>query len=72
MRLFTLILCLFNPPAGVWLVEGCGKSLFINMLLSTFVMPGQIHAFYVFLKRREETAYNLAMRQGKAGFAKVD
>ena len=50
-RLISLILCLFFPPAGVFLVDGCGMSLLINIVLCiAFVIPGIIHAFYVVLK----------------------
>ena len=50
-RLISLILCLFLPPAGVFLVDGCGIALLLNILLCLLcVIPGIIHAFYVVLK----------------------
>ncbi|KAK7954211.1 hypothetical protein PG984_004010 [Apiospora sp. TS-2023a] len=55
--LLILITILF-PPAGVFMVSGCGADLFVNICLTILgVIPGHIHAFYleyVYLDRREQ------------------
>ncbi|KAL4864201.1 hypothetical protein BDV12DRAFT_16377 [Aspergillus spectabilis] len=47
--MFCLILItLFIPPLGVFLISGCSVDFFINILL-TFLgyLPGHIHAYYL-------------------------
>ncbi|OCL06172.1 UPF0057-domain-containing protein [Glonium stellatum] len=56
--ILLIIITIFIPPIGVFLVAGCGADLLINILL-TFLgyFPGHIHAFYieyVYYKRRDE------------------
>jgi len=50
-RMLALIAALFLPPVAIILVDGCGISLLINILLCCLgYLPGIIHAFYVVLK----------------------
>ncbi|KAG5937464.1 hypothetical protein E4U59_004341 [Claviceps monticola] len=54
----TIIVTIFFPPLGVWLLAGCGMDLFINICLTLLgYLPGHVHAFYleyVYYDRREE------------------
>ncbi|KAH7071493.1 hypothetical protein BKA63DRAFT_419757 [Paraphoma chrysanthemicola] len=56
--LLLIIITIFIPPIGVFLVAGCGMDLFINILLTLLgYLPGHVHAFYleyVYYKRRDE------------------
>ncbi|KAH8731737.1 hypothetical protein GQ44DRAFT_721914 [Phaeosphaeriaceae sp. PMI808] len=56
--IFLLLITLFVPPVGVFLVAGCDADLFINIALTLLgYFPGHIHAFYieyVYTKRRDE------------------
>ncbi|KAF1848080.1 UPF0057-domain-containing protein [Cucurbitaria berberidis CBS 394.84] len=56
--LLLVIITIFIPPIGVFLVAGCGVDLLINILLTVLgYFPGHIHAFYieyVYVKRRDE------------------
>ncbi|KAJ4373465.1 hypothetical protein N0V86_007604 [Didymella sp. IMI 355093] len=56
--LLLIVLTIFIPPVGVFLVAGCGADLLINILLTILgYFPGHIHAFYleyVYYKRRDE------------------
>ncbi|KAJ4377446.1 hypothetical protein N0V83_000271 [Neocucurbitaria cava] len=56
--LLLIIITIFIPPIGVFLVAGCGVDLLINILLTLLgYFPGHIHAFYVeyvYIKRRDE------------------
>lgn len=54
MKLTRLLLGLFLPPVGVFLTEGVGITLIINILL-TFLgwLPGSIHALWVITKHEE-------------------
>lgn len=56
--LLLIIITIFVPPVGVFLVAGCGIDLLINILLTILgYFPGHIHAFYieyVYVKRRDE------------------
>ncbi|TID13419.1 UPF0057-domain-containing protein [Venturia nashicola] len=57
--ILLIIITLFIPPIGVFLVAGCGADLLINICLTLLgYFPGHIHAFYVeyvYYKRKEET-----------------
>lgn len=50
--LVALILAFFIPPLGVFIKDGLGVSLLINILL-TFLgfVPGIIHALFVILRK---------------------
>ncbi|QDS68600.1 hypothetical protein FKW77_000883 [Venturia effusa] len=56
--IILIIITLFLPPIGVFLVAGCGADLLINICLTILgFFPGHIHAFYVeyvYYKRKEE------------------
>ncbi|KAF2467921.1 UPF0057-domain-containing protein [Lindgomyces ingoldianus] len=56
--ILLILITIFVPPVGVFLVAGCGMDLFINILLTLLgYFPGHIHAFYieyVYYKRRDE------------------
>ncbi|KAF2105661.1 hypothetical protein BDV96DRAFT_461716, partial [Lophiotrema nucula] len=56
--IFLIIITIFLPPVGVFLVAGCGADLLINILLTVLgYFPGHIHAFYieyVYYKRRDQ------------------
>ena len=46
--LLIVIITIFFPPVGVWMVAGCGADLLVNICLTLLgVLPGHIHAFYV-------------------------
>ncbi|EME81601.1 uncharacterized protein MYCFIDRAFT_57257 [Pseudocercospora fijiensis CIRAD86] len=46
--IILIILTIFLPPIGVFLVAGCGADLLINICLTILgFFPGHIHAFYV-------------------------
>ncbi|BCS27627.1 YqaE/Pmp3 family membrane protein [Aspergillus puulaauensis] len=46
--LCLIIITLFIPPLGVFLISGCGADFLINILLTILgYFPGHIHAFYL-------------------------
>ncbi|KAB8076038.1 UPF0057-domain-containing protein [Aspergillus leporis] len=46
--LCLILITLFIPPLGVFLISGCGVDFFINILLTILgYLPGHIHAFYL-------------------------
>ncbi|KAK8040796.1 hypothetical protein PG994_013803 [Apiospora phragmitis] len=53
-----ILITIFMPPVGVFMVAGCGADLFVNICLTILgVIPGHIHAFYleyVYFDRREQ------------------
>ncbi|KAF4995531.1 plasma membrane proteolipid 3 [Fusarium heterosporum] len=53
-----VLITIFFPPVGVWMISGCGMDLFINICLTLLgFLPGHIHAFYleyVYYDRREQ------------------
>lgn len=57
-----VLITLFFPPVGVWIVAGCGADLFINICLTLLgYIPGHIHAFYleyVYYDRQEQANRN--------------
>ncbi|PPJ54673.1 hypothetical protein CBER1_05986 [Cercospora berteroae] len=56
--IILVIITIFLPPVGVFLVAGCGADLFINICLTLLgYLPGHIHAFYVeyvYYSRKEQ------------------
>ncbi|KAI9722956.1 MAG: hypothetical protein M1812_001405 [Candelaria pacifica] len=56
--ILLVIITIFFPPVGVYLVSGCGADLLINICLTILgYIPGHIHAFfleYIFYQRRED------------------
>ncbi|RAL01915.1 YqaE/Pmp3 family membrane protein [Aspergillus ibericus CBS 121593] len=46
--LCLILITLFVPPLGVFLISGCSVDLLINILLTILgYLPGHIHAFYL-------------------------
>ncbi|PYI07997.1 UPF0057-domain-containing protein [Aspergillus sclerotiicarbonarius CBS 121057] len=46
--LCLILVTLFVPPLGVFLISGCSVDLLINILLTILgYLPGHIHAFYL-------------------------
>ncbi|KAL2863308.1 YqaE/Pmp3 family membrane protein [Aspergillus lucknowensis] len=58
--LCLIIITLFFPPLGVFLISGCSVDFLINILLTILgYLPGHIHAFYleyVYYQNREAVA----------------
>jgi uncharacterized membrane protein YqaE (UPF0057 family) len=54
MKILNLVLAIFLPPVGVFLVYGVSTTLFINIAL-TFLgwIPGSIHAVWAIAKQNE-------------------
>ncbi|KAL1302990.1 hypothetical protein AAFC00_003306 [Neodothiora populina] len=56
--LLLIIITIFLPPVGVFLISGCGADLLINICLTILgYFPGHIHAFYleyVYYHRKEQ------------------
>lgn len=47
-KLIIILLAIFLPPVAVFMKEGIGKHLIINILLCLlFVLPGSVHALWV-------------------------
>ncbi|KAF2721073.1 UPF0057-domain-containing protein [Polychaeton citri CBS 116435] len=69
--IILVIITIFLPPVGVFLVAGCGADLLINICLTVLgYFPGHIHAFYieyVYYKRREESAQGVFDSEPVAG-----
>lgn len=50
-KIILIILAIFLPPVAVFLNNGVGKDLLINILLCLlFFIPGSIHALWLVLK----------------------
>ncbi|UZE98064.1 YqaE/Pmp3 family membrane protein [Alkalimarinus alittae] len=50
-KLIMILLAIFLPPLAVFIKEGVGKHLFINIILCLlFVLPGVVHALWVNMK----------------------
>ncbi|RAK80349.1 YqaE/Pmp3 family membrane protein [Aspergillus fijiensis CBS 313.89] len=46
--LCLILITIFIPPLGVFLISGCSADFFINLLLTLLgYLPGHIHAFYL-------------------------
>jgi len=56
--LLIIIITIFLPPVGVFMIAGCGADLFVNICLTLLgYFPGHIHAFYleyVYFDRKEK------------------
>ncbi|KAF2269582.1 putative stress response RCI peptide [Lojkania enalia] len=56
--ILLIVVTIFVPPLGVFLIAGCGVDLLINILLTILgYLPGHIHAFYleyIYFKRKDE------------------
>ncbi|KAJ5495289.1 Plasma membrane proteolipid 3 [Penicillium diatomitis] len=55
--LCLILITIFIPPLGVFMISGCGMDFWINVLLTILgYFPGHIHAFYleyVYYQRRD-------------------
>ncbi len=50
-KLILILLAIFLPPVAVFLKNGVGKDLVINILLClVFYIPGIVHALWVVTK----------------------
>ncbi len=50
-KLVLIILALLLPPVAVFLNNGVGKDLIINIILSVlFFVPGMLHALWLVAK----------------------
>ena len=50
-KVVLIVLALFLPPIAVFLKNGAGKDLIINIVLSLlFFVPGVIHALWLVTK----------------------
>ncbi|KAK3679933.1 hypothetical protein LTR78_000310 [Recurvomyces mirabilis] len=75
--ILLVIITIFIPPVGVFLIKGCGADLLINIALTLLVyFPGHIHAFYLEYKhfhRQDQMAQTTAYNQPppQAGYGTV-
>ncbi len=47
-KLIMILLSIFLPPVAVFIKEGIGKHLILNIILCLlFVLPGAVHALWV-------------------------
>ncbi|KAL2811341.1 hypothetical protein BJX63DRAFT_433492 [Aspergillus granulosus] len=57
--LCLILVTIFMPPLGVFLISGCSIDFLINILLTVLgALPGHIHAFYleyVYYKNQQAT-----------------
>ncbi|KAI5219689.1 hypothetical protein AUEXF2481DRAFT_38869 [Aureobasidium subglaciale EXF-2481] len=61
-QILLIIITIFLPPVGVFMIAGCGADLLINICLTVLgFFPGHIHAFYV------EYVYYNRQEQGNVG-----
>lgn len=52
MTIIVLLLCIFLPPVGVYIVTRELKVTLLNLVLTLLLfVPGLIHALYIFFKR---------------------
>jgi len=55
MSLLNVVLAILLPPVSIFMNEGIGVTLFINILLTIVGwVPGSIHAVWVLSKRAEQ------------------
>ncbi|MCJ1246818.1 hypothetical protein MMC30_004027 [Trapelia coarctata] len=56
--ILLIIITIFFPPLGVFMIAGCGADLLVNICLTLLgYFPGHIHAFYleyVYFERRDK------------------
>jgi uncharacterized membrane protein YqaE (UPF0057 family) len=54
LKLLAIIVSIFFPPLGVFLVEGFGLAILVNFILTCmFWLPGFIHSLYVILRKKD-------------------
>ena len=50
-RLLLIIICFLLPPVAIFIQNGVGKDLLINIVLTVFFfVPGVIHAIWLVTK----------------------
>ncbi|KXL50620.1 hypothetical protein M433DRAFT_419129 [Acidomyces richmondensis BFW] len=69
--ILVVIITIFLPPLGVFLIAGCGADLLINICLTILgYFPGHIHAFYleyVYYKRKDQAAQGIVDQRPAPG-----
>ncbi|KAK4542313.1 hypothetical protein LTR36_006966 [Oleoguttula mirabilis] len=69
--LILVIITIFLPPVGVFMIAGCGADLLINILLTILgYFPGHIHAFYleyVYFSKREQAQQGIVDNRAAPG-----
>jgi uncharacterized membrane protein YqaE (UPF0057 family) len=54
MKLIRIITGILLPPLGVFLTDGIGPTLLINIALTVLGwLPGSVHAVWVIVKKEE-------------------
>ena len=54
MKLIRIITGILLPPLGVFLTDGIGATLLINIALTVLGwLPGSVHAVWVIVKKEE-------------------
>ncbi|KAK4991689.1 hypothetical protein LTR50_001697 [Elasticomyces elasticus] len=65
--LLLILITILFPPAGVFIISGCGADLLINIGLTILgYFPGHIHAFYL------EYVYFDRQVQAREGFVPAE
>lgn len=55
--LILILLAIFLPPVAAFFVVGIGLHFWLNILLTLlFWLPGQIHAIWLIVTRRDKSA----------------
>jgi len=53
-KLVLILLCIFLPPIGVFLMRGVGGALILNIILVfVFFLPATIHALWLALSDKQ-------------------
>lgn len=69
--ILVVIITIFLPPLGVFLIAGCGADLLINICLTCLgFFPGHIHAFYleyVYFDRRDQARIGTTVQKRAPG-----
>ncbi|MCJ1460140.1 hypothetical protein MMC28_010519 [Mycoblastus sanguinarius] len=69
--LLVVIITIFLPPVGVFMIAGCGADLFFNICLTILgYFPGHIHAFYleyIYFERRDQSRLGAPIQKRAPG-----
>ncbi|KAF2859745.1 hypothetical protein K470DRAFT_92912 [Piedraia hortae CBS 480.64] len=69
--ILIVIITIFFPPVGVYLIAGCGADVCINICLCLLgYFPGHIHAFYleyIYYSRREDAQQGIVSNRPAPG-----
>ncbi|MCF8473534.1 MAG: YqaE/Pmp3 family membrane protein [Emcibacter sp.] len=53
-KLILILLCIFLPPIGVFIMRGFGMALILNIILVfLFFIPATIHALWIALSDKK-------------------